>query len=296
MTTFSDHRRIEVTGRQIDLPMLEYGGCNESAAAHSASWHDHEGWEIFALVKGTLSWEFSDGTVLGPVRGGQGRLTAPKVRHRGCHGVHSPNDFAWAVVYPDAPRRRRHAPLSPEEWETLMGRFKVAGNCVFEASPTLLRLVHWLQKALLRRNRESGMPETVPWIRSLFCQLVLETSRCLSASDSPREDKYVSEAIEFFRSHLKERIRAKDLQRFLGFGHTQVYEMFKRTVGLSPNDYLQRLRIEKAEQLLLQTELSVSDVAAEVGFDTGQYFAAVFKKYTGQTPTAFRKAGNRRQP
>ncbi len=57
----------------------------------------------------------------------------------------------------------------------------------------------------------------------------------------------------------------------------------------SPNDYLQRLRVETAQGLLLETDLAVTAVAGEVGFDTSQYFAAVFKKYTGQTPTAFRR-------
>jgi len=159
---------------------------------------------------------------------------------------------------------------------------------MFDASPTLLRIVAWLRDALLRRNRESAMPETAPWIRSLFCQMILETSRCLVSSDTSQDDLYVSEAVKFLKAHLGERIRVRDLARFLGFGTTRVHEMFKRRTGLSPNDYLQRLRVETAQELLRSGKQSISAIAAQVGFDTSQYFSAVFKKYTGQTPTAFR--------
>lgn len=290
MPSAADYRRVELTGREIDLPVLEYGGYSESLSAHSVTRHHHEGWEILVLVKGALSWVFSDGMVLGPAHGGQIRLTPPKLAHRGVHDILSPNTFAWATIYPDVRRRRKHAPLNATEWEGLLGRFAEAGNCIFDASPTLLRVVSWLREALLRRNRESAMPETAPWIRSLFCQMILETSRSLAAGDASQDNLYVCEAVKFLRAHLGERIRVEDLLRFLGFGHTRVHEMFKRSTGLSPNDYLQRLRVETAQELLLGSEQSIGAVAAQVGFDTSQYFAAVFKKYTGQTPTTFRKA------
>ncbi|NQT37989.1 MAG: helix-turn-helix transcriptional regulator [Planctomycetes bacterium] len=283
------HRRVEVTGRQIGLPMLEYGGFSESLTAHTASWHTHQGWEIAIILDGTLSWELPDGTVLGPAHGGQVRITPPEFRHRGVGDVFSPNRFAWITFYPDTRRRLKNSPLDAAEWDRLLDDFQQAGNAVFDAGVKLLKMVGWLREALLGRARESALPETAPAIRTLICQMILETSRCLRGGSHSRDDLYVAEAVKFLKKSLGQRIRVADLAKFLGLGHTRVHEVFKRNTGLSPNDYLQRLRVETAQGLLLRTDLAITAVAGEVGFDTSQYFAAVFKKYTGQTPTAFRR-------
>ena len=62
---------------------------------------------------------------------------------------------------------------------------------------------------------------------------------------------------------------------------------------MTPNDYLQRLRLESARSLLAETSRSVTDIAFEVGFNSSQYFSTVFLQYTGLTPSGFRSQGAR---
>ncbi|WP_437231204.1 helix-turn-helix transcriptional regulator [Planctomicrobium sp. SH661] len=62
---------------------------------------------------------------------------------------------------------------------------------------------------------------------------------------------------------------------------------------MPPNDFLQRLRIKQAQTDLLETDLSITEIAFNNGFSTSQYFSTVFRKYTGDTPARFRK---RREP
>lgn len=54
-------------------------------------------------------------------------------------------------------------------------------------------------------------------------------------------------------------------------------------------NYLLRLRIDKAQELLAGSEMSVTDISHSLGFSSSQHFAGVFKQYTGQTPSAFRR-------
>jgi len=56
-----------------------------------------------------------------------------------------------------------------------------------------------------------------------------------------------------------------------------------------PKDYLVRVRVEKAEELLRQNRRSIIDIAHSVGFNSSQYFSTVFRRYTGQTPAEFRQ-------
>ena len=59
--------------------------------------------------------------------------------------------------------------------------------------------------------------------------------------------------------------------------------------GLTPNDYLLRLRVKKAQELLAQSRQSLTDVGLATGFSSGQYFSNVFRKYTGQTPREYQR-------
>ena len=66
-------------------------------------------------------------------------------------------------------------------------------------------------------------------------------------------------------------------------------KMFKKAVGINFTDYLSRVRIEKAKNLLLNPNLRISEIAFEVGFQSLTHFNRVFKKIVGQSPTEYRE-------
>lgn len=65
-------------------------------------------------------------------------------------------------------------------------------------------------------------------------------------------------------------------------------KIFRKVTGLNFTDYLSRLRIEKAKNLLLNPNLRISEIAYEVGFQSLTHFNRVFKKIVGQSPTSYR--------
>ena len=77
-----------------------------------------------------------------------------------------------------------------------------------------------------------------------------------------------------------------------GIGRTNFYRKVRELMGVSPNDYLRKCRMERAAELLRGTELPVSDVCAQVGIPDAQYFSRVFKTYFGVTPSAYRDNNN----
>jgi AraC-like DNA-binding protein len=77
-----------------------------------------------------------------------------------------------------------------------------------------------------------------------------------------------------------------------GIGRTNFYRKVRELMGVSPNDYLRKCRMERAAELLRGTELPVSDVCAQVGIPDAQYFSRVFKAYFGVTPSAYRENNN----
>jgi AraC-like DNA-binding protein len=67
------------------------------------------------------------------------------------------------------------------------------------------------------------------------------------------------------------------------------HEKFLKEVRLTPAEYLTRLRMKKAKQLLKISKKSITEIAFDLGFSSSQYFATVFKKVTGITPRFYRK-------
>lgn len=64
----------------------------------------------------------------------------------------------------------------------------------------------------------------------------------------------------------------------------------KATTGLTPTEYLRQYRMEEAEKRLLNTTMSETEIAQDVGFQNIYYFSTVFKQYTGMAPTQYRQS------
>ena len=76
------------------------------------------------------------------------------------------------------------------------------------------------------------------------------------------------------------------------FNKTYFVQRFKELWGVPPMKYVSNLRCQKARYLLVNSDLSVSEVSAVTGFKSPHYFSTVFKKYTGSSPNDFRKLEN----
>ena len=99
----------------------------------------------------------------------------------------------------------------------------------------------------------------------------------------------IGEAIEYVNDHYTEEIPISLLadKCFISVAH--LFRLFKESVGMSPIDYKNSLRIRKAESLLTDPDLSIGEIAEMLGFENACYFSRIFKKRTGLSPIQFRK-------
>ncbi|MFZ9682315.1 MAG: helix-turn-helix domain-containing protein [Cephaloticoccus sp.] len=80
-----------------------------------------------------------------------------------------------------------------------------------------------------------------------------------------------------------------DLARQAGYSVDHFSRVFQKVTGLRPQDYVINARIERARQLLAESDLTIGGVAENVGFQDIFYFSRQFRQKTGQTPTEFRR-------
>ena len=114
--------------------------------------------------------------------------------------------------------------------------------------------------------------------------IVGRTSTDAWSGCSPR----VSDALVFVQRHLGEGINASSLAAALGVSHTTLDKAFRTELGTSPQREIARLRRELACRLLLGTDRSAADVAAECGYATAQRFSRDFASAFGTPPAAWR--------
>lgn len=131
------------------------------------------------------------------------------------------------------------------------------------------------------------------WVRWEQQKLFQDVLMLLSAGvdmKSPRPGAEVADqAASFLRKHYRERITAKELSLALNFHPVYIARCMKKQFGCSPMEYLMRYRLDQARLLLLQTDLPVSQIAQEVGFQQAAYFTACFGKWEGVTPREYRQ-------
>jgi AraC family transcriptional regulator len=94
--------------------------------------------------------------------------------------------------------------------------------------------------------------------------------------------------LDYIHEHLDQDIKLEDLAQLLGISQFHFSHSFKQALGISPYQYLIQQRIERAKQLLKQTERSIMDIALDCGFNSHSHMSKQFRQLTGMTPRVYR--------
>jgi AraC-like DNA-binding protein len=96
--------------------------------------------------------------------------------------------------------------------------------------------------------------------------------------------------ISYIDEHYKEKIYIEELSAMINVSPDYFTKMFKDSIGKTPIEYINGLRVNRSMELLFKTEKSMSEIADEIGFCNPNYFHKIFKQYTDQSPLAYRKS------
>jgi AraC-like DNA-binding protein/ligand-binding sensor protein len=134
-------------------------------------------------------------------------------------------------------------------------------------------------------NREH---EAMVKLLQIFAQHLSMVSNQVVVQEQNAEPPVITRAKEFIKQHQKEDISLTQVAQAVNTSTFYFCKMFKKFTGINFTDYVSRVRIENAKNLLLNPNLRVSEIAYEVGFQSLTHFNRVFKKVIGQSPTEYR--------
>lgn len=110
---------------------------------------------------------------------------------------------------------------------------------------------------------------------------------------SPVPPEVLRDALRYITDNLDSRLRWEDIAAAVGLGAFAFGRGFKLATGVTPHQYVIRYRIRRAMELLMRPEPGIADIALEVGCSCQSHLTTLFRKHTGTTPGAFRRAAAR---
>lgn len=127
----------------------------------------------------------------------------------------------------------------------------------------------------------------------LFLATLIEDNEKYNTKTMPEHSYpgavYAKHAMEYIEQHYREKIKINELAEYIGVNRSYLTNMFKKTMGCSPQEYLVQFRMEKAKSLLKSTDMPINAVAAAVGYSDQLAFSKMFRLYTKLSPKAFRQ-------
>jgi AraC family transcriptional regulator len=103
-------------------------------------------------------------------------------------------------------------------------------------------------------------------------------------------DRRIRRAIELMHAHLSRELPLEEIAAAAFLSPFHFARLFKKLTGASPHAYLAALRVARAQSLLAETDLSISEVSARVGYSSPSHFTKAFRQATGLAPRAYRAA------
>ncbi len=138
-----------------------------------------------------------------------------------------------------------------------------------------------LARGAMRRREEFAMNALEEVL--LWCDTVNPRS------EQAHLDGRVQEAMDYMCQHLSHAMSLDYLAQVCNLSVSRLAHLFREQVGVTPLQFLEQQRLDRAAQLLELTSRPIQDVAEEVGFDNPFYFSLRFKKHVGQAPRDYRK-------
>ncbi len=130
--------------------------------------------------------------------------------------------------------------------------------------------------------------EAMVKLLQIFAQHLSMLTNQIVVQEKNAEPLVITRAKEFIKEHQTDDISLGQVAKAVNTSTFYFCKMFKKVTGINFTDYVSRLRIESAKNLLLNPNLRVSEIAYEVGFQSLTHFNRVFKKVIGQSPTEYR--------
>lgn len=250
--------------------------------------HWHEEPELLMPLKGYLNYSINGETV--KVREGEAIFVNSRQLHYGFTADGSDCEYLCVCFHPqllcanEEIRRRFVLPLITSQGVT---HLLLRPHCPEHRQA----LAAMAELGNLDRKRQPGWQmQVLSLLYQLWSGLFALSRQQLGEEAAADANVLVQKKmLEYIRTHYAEKLTVDAIAASGGVCRTKCWQIFRKYLNQTPNEYLTSYRLEKGMQLLRSTRLSVTEIAQECGFSGSSYFTELFTRQKGCTPTQYRK-------
>lgn len=141
------------------------------------------------------------------------------------------------------------------------------------------KLIEAVKEALEKEEKQT---------KSGLMEKILD-SKLINVNRKERYSGPIKEAMDYIEANFRAELTLKEVAKHVHLNPSYLSTLFKEEIQLSFSEYVTRMRLQQAKNLLLTTNLTITDIAEQVGYHTTKYFIKVFKEQENMTPNAYRK-------
>ena len=176
--------------------------------------------------------------------------------------------------------------LNPVTQNRHLDLFALRGNT--EAQAQILRKLRQLSRLQAEPDTEFQTRNLPSEIWLLLLEEIKNADNSIFHAPQKNQDRILT-MIAFIQENFAEKLTLEDIADSAAVSTRECLRCFKAAIHQSPMDYLIEYRVRSAKKLLETTELSISDIALQCGFNSNSYFTKLFHRICGKTPNAYRK-------
>lgn len=162
-------------------------------------------------------------------------------------------------------------------------------NLIFEYSKDST-LKDYISEMLKLNEMDYSNELKIEGLLYFFMSKLVETRKDVFSQKAYKSaELYLEKSIEFIENNYSNNIKINDIATYIGINRSYLTHIFKKNINISPQDFLVNYKIDKACNLLQNTDLSIKVVAKSIGYSDPLTFSKIFKKVKGLSPKNYRE-------
>lgn len=283
-----EHISGYISGKDLGLSWLHAIACLRTVAAVLTHPHAHHQDELLFCLRGEFYYHI-DGIGEATLTTGMGMLIPADVQHAFRNDIDAPGERISLFLKRRESQNARFTVFTPSDYRLLHSRLLAAAGHPFQIPRSQTEYIRKLSE--FARQNEPSM-ESVKRAQTRVMASSVFLGVAMGSGNEPRAPQFIESATKYLEEHLGEDIDIQTLVEHIGYSRARFFDLFRERYRMSPMQYLTRLRMEKARELLSTTDWSVKEIARRVGIANAVYFSALFRHNCAMTPMEWRNKAN----
>lgn len=270
--------------------LTQYGSQFPGKKQQTISGHTNPGLELVYIAKGEVTWQYEEKNLVSPA--GTLSFTWPGQYHGSASPLVPVSEMHWLILKMEKEKESPSPELgmTDEENRRVMGALGTLKPQIIGTNERIRFYFMQIMAILNEEPTDRGRIELALHLRLLLAEISRQPPlRGELNSISSETEHRVTRFLERLKDECAESWNLGDMCTACGVGRTRFASLVRKHTGESPMKTLNRYRIERAREMLLNTDKPITRIAFDCGFPSSQYFAGVFRAYNDMTPRDYRK-------